>query len=207
MNDLVRWENISPTEFEELCYLLMEKNGFTNLKWYGKGGGDRGRDIMAQKVIRIMDNTTEIQSWLCQSKRYTSKNISKTDITESLISAREHKIDYFLLAVTAILTADVKDWLDAVRSDYPFKIIVWEDIDLKREVRKCLKNISERFPNIVKQNEVVHFYEMKESGKTYFCDEIDEVGFYILNDYGRERNIEWIEEFINFIRTNDISFK
>ncbi len=118
---------------------------------------------------------------------------------ESLNSAREHQIDYFLLAITVTLTADMKDWVKSVKSDYSFKIVVWEEIDLRREVRKHLKMISERFPHLVKQSEVMQFYEEKNSGKIYFCDEIDEVGFYILNDYGYEENIKWIQEFISFI--------
>lgn len=204
---MIRWENITPIEFEELCYILLEQNGFSNLEWYGKTGGDRGRDIMAQKVAELIGNTTELQTWLCQSKRYTDKKISKSDIAESLNSAREHRIDYFLLAISATLTADMKDWLNSIKRDYSFKIVLWEDIDLRREVKKYSRIIAERFPNLLKQNDVVHFYEMKMDGKTYFCDEIDEVGFYILNDYGHEVNIKWIQEFIDFIKMNDISFK
>jgi len=65
---------------------------------------------------------------------------------------------------------------------------------------------SEGFPNLVKQNEVIHFYEVEQSGRVYFCDDIAEVGFYILNDYGYKENIKWIQEFISFIKTNDIKF-
>lgn len=204
---MIKWENITPTEFEELCYLLLEHNGFTNLKWYGKSGGDRGRDIMAQRVTELIGNTTELQTWLCQSKRYTEKKISKSGLAESLNSAREHQIDYFLLAISATLTADMKDWLNSIKRDYSFKIILWEDIDLRREVKKYPKIIAEKFPNLLKQNDVVNFYEVDQVGKTYFCDEIDEVGFYILNDYGDEGNIKWIQEFIDFIKANDISFE
>lgn len=204
---MIRWENITPTEFEELCYILLEENGFTNLEWYGKSGGDRGRDIIAQKEVRLIGNTTELQTWLCQSKRYTSKKISKTDLAESLNSAREHGIDYFLLAISETLSADIKDWLKTIKSDYSFGIVLWEDIDLRREVRKYSRLISERFPNLVKQKDIIHFYEVSSSYRNYFCDEIDEVGFCIMNDYGHERNIKWIQEFIDFIKTNDISFE
>ncbi len=203
---MIKWENITPMEFEELCYILLEQNGFTNLEWYGKGGGDRGRDIIGQKLINLLENTTELQKWLCQSKRYIGKKISKAELSDLFNSAREHKIDYFLLAITTTLTANMKDWVKSVKSEYSFKIIIWEDIDLKREVRKHLKMITNRFPHIIKQREVIHFYEMKSSGKTFFCDEIDEVGFYIMNDYGYEGNIKWIQEFISFIKSNDIRF-
>ena len=30
---MVNWKNISPTEFEELCYLLLEKNNFEPTQW------------------------------------------------------------------------------------------------------------------------------------------------------------------------------
>ncbi len=203
---MFRWENITPEEFEELCYILLEQNGFTNLEWYGKGGGDRGRDIVGHKLINILENTTRLQKWLCQSKRYTGKKITKAELGNCFSSAREHKIDYFLLAITTNLSADLKDWIKSVESDYSFKIIIWEEIDLKREVRKHLNRVTETFPHLVKQNEVIQFYEMREAGRLYFCDEIEEVGFCIMNDYGHEENIKWIEEFISFIKTNDIRF-
>jgi hypothetical protein len=38
------------------------------------------------------------------------------------------------------------------------------------------------------------------------CDEFEEVGFFILNDYGAKRNVEYIQEFVDFIKANEIRF-
>ena len=203
---MVNWNNISPTEFEELCYYLIELNNFTNIQWFGKGGGDRGRDILCEEILNPLKNITISNKWLIQCKRYTTKKITKTDISDALNSAREHNIDCFLLAITDTLSSDLKDWINSIQIDYKFKIVLWEDLDIKREITRNLSIIASHFPDLVKSNEVVEFYEVSESGKTYYCNEFDEVGIHIMNDYGEEKNIEWINEFIQFIKANDIKF-
>lgn len=127
-------------------------------------------------------------------------------MAESLHAAREHDIDFFLLAITETLQSSFRDWIDSIRGDYRFEIIIWDDLELRREVRSHFSVIADQFSALVKQKNVVNFYEVADSGKSYFCNEVDEVGFYIMNDYGREGNIKWIKEFIAFIRENEISF-
>ena len=41
---MINWKNLTRIEFEELCYILLEQNSIKNLEWYGRSGGDRGRD-------------------------------------------------------------------------------------------------------------------------------------------------------------------
>jgi hypothetical protein len=43
----ITWSQLTPTEFEKLCSLILEANDFTDIKWYGKSGGDKGRDLTA----------------------------------------------------------------------------------------------------------------------------------------------------------------
>ena len=48
------WKSIDPHQFEHLCYLVLEANGFTQIEWFGKGGCDKGRDL----VDRLDDPST-----------------------------------------------------------------------------------------------------------------------------------------------------
>lgn len=203
---MINWENITPEEFEELCYLLLEENEFYNLEWYGKSGGDKGRDILAEKNFIPFKNKNINQKWLCQCKRYTKKKITKTMIQEILNSAKEHNIDYLLLAITDILTSDIKDWINNIKKEYKFELIIWEDLDLKREINRNLVKITSRFPKLIKKIDSISFYEMGHAGTTYMCDEFDEVGFYLSNKYNKEDDIKMINEFIQFIKSNDIIF-
>lgn len=203
---MINWKNIKSTEFEELCYQLIEINNFTNIQWYGKGGGDKGRDILCEKITTPLKNITIVDKWLVQCKRYTEKKIIKNDLSDAFNSAREHNIDCFLLIITDTLTSGVKDWIKSIQADYRFKIILWEELDLNREINKNITLISSHFPHLLKKIDNIEFYEVKELGKRYFCDAFDEVGFHIINDYGEEENINMINEFIQFIKVNDIQF-
>jgi hypothetical protein len=77
-----------------------------------------------------------------------SRQIIIGDIESFLIDARAHRPDNVLIMITNTLSSDTKDWLDAIRKDYPFKIICWEELDLEREVALNRSQISERFPKI-----------------------------------------------------------
>jgi Restriction endonuclease len=73
------WSQLTPTEFEELCYLILEANEFTDIKWYGKSGGDRGRDLTAKKEESLLPSIKTIAKWVVQCKRYVTKPPTKGD--------------------------------------------------------------------------------------------------------------------------------
>lgn len=108
-----------------------------------------------------------------------------------------------MLIITDTLSSGIKDWIKSIENEYKFKTLLWEDLDIRRKINRNLTLISSRFPDLIKTNGVVEF---KGSGKIYHCNEIEEVGFYIANDYGEEGNIKWIEEFIQYIKVNDVVF-
>ena len=59
--NMIDLNELSPTDFEELCYDLLLKLGFKNINWR-KGTGktsspsDGGRDIEASLIITDIDN-------------------------------------------------------------------------------------------------------------------------------------------------------
>jgi hypothetical protein len=67
--------------------------------------------------------------------------------------------------------------------------------------------LSDDFSFIHKKSGPILFGATYPIGRIFFCDEISEVGFYLLNTYSsRETEIEIIREFIDFIRENEIIF-
>lgn len=205
---MINWEKISPTEFEELCFELMELNGFKNIEWHGKGGGDKGRDLTANKYDEPISGIQRSSKWIVQCKRYAKAKITKNDIEAFLCAAREHSPNSVLLILTSTLSSNVKDWLDAVRKGYGFEIYTWEEKDLQREIAKHRKNLRTKVEIIPKPGEATLFYDIQPYGKTYMCNvpELEELGFFIMNDYGPKENAEHLNRFIEYIRHNEINF-
>lgn len=142
---MTNWEHISPDRFEQLCSDIIESEGFYNIRRMG-GSGDRGRDILAQKESQLLYGSKEIQNWIIQCKRLVKSNLTINDLNEELGKVRMHKPDYYLLILTNTLNPNIVDWLDGVKDQYPFKIIV-NDIDwLERQLK--------RQPGLVK-----HYFE------------------------------------------------
>ena len=124
---MIKWSDIEPTQFESLCYELLEQNGFTNLQWFGKSGSDKGRDIVAVKLEEPLSGIRIEQKWSVHCKRYVKAPPSKAEMETFLAGVREHSPDVVLLVISNTLSASTKDWLNAVRSEYRFEIYTWEE--------------------------------------------------------------------------------
>lgn len=132
----IDWNKISPDRFEQLCTEIIRNEGFYNIRRMG-GSGDRGRDITAQKQSQLFFGSNETQNWIIQCKRLVKSNLTIDDLSSELNKVRMHKVDYYLLILTNTLKSNLVDWIDGVRKDYNFKIIIndidWLENQLKRE--------------------------------------------------------------------------
>lgn len=130
------WNKISPERFEQLCTEILSGEGFYNIRRLG-GAGDRGRDILAQKQMQLLYGSKETQSWVIQCKRHVSRSLTTADIGEELNKVRMHSPDYYAIILTNTLSPNVHDWLEGVKNQYPFKILVfdidWLEGQLKRQ--------------------------------------------------------------------------
>jgi len=207
----ISWSKLKPKEFEQLCCLILEANDFTDIQWFGESGNDKGRDILAKKVESPLPDVRRNAKWVVQCKRYVSKPPKKDDIASFLTSAREHKPDNVLVALTNTLSSNTKDWLESVRRDYPFQIYLWEERDLLREIHKHKRHISERLPQIYSQSDPVFFYHMIGNEVRFSCNEFEEIDIVVIN-HGEtrkgdiERARETVAEFIEFIKQNEVEF-
>src|SRR5437588_8929282 len=139
------WSQITPTEFEKLCYLILKANKFTDIQWHGKSGGDKGQDLTAKKEESLLSSSKRITKWVIQCKRYVTKPPTKRDIESFLTDAREHKPDKVLIIITNTITSNTRDWLDSVRQNYNFEIVLMEELALGEEVTVNRSQIPERF--------------------------------------------------------------
>lgn len=203
---MIDWNAVSPENFEKLCCEILTLNEFSNIKWYGKGGGDKGRDILASKIEEPLPHVKESKTWLIQCKRYISSSLGKKEIDEIFTDAKEHSPDYLLIMTCGSLTSNTKDWFNSVKVKQDFLSYVWEQVDLEREVSKHQAKLSQQFSFIPKRGQAARFYHMPTGGTTYYCNEIEEVGFHILNRYEQGCEVKMINDFIQFIRENEIVF-
>lgn len=207
---MIDWTSLSPKEFEQFCEELLRLNEFQNLEWHGKGGSDRGRDLVATKNNIPLPGISKTQKWIVQCRRYIKKKISKGEISEMLAAAEEHDPDVFLLVLTATMTSGVQDWWNSVASKYRFDMFRWDERALEDEIRRHGSKLKTR-PKFVPGDEPTYeFYQVVPVGAVYRINlldsEFEEVGFSLLNSDGPREDREILRRFVEFIRENDIEF-
>jgi hypothetical protein len=200
---MINWNNISPTEFEKLCYRILELCKFTNIEWQGASGNDLGRDLTANKIENPLPNITEVQKWVIQCKRYTKKSVSIEDINGFLIRCKQFNFDSALFVVTKQLTSSTRDWLESVKSDYKFKIYIWEKTEIESLVRTYYSDLKHEFPNIIDEKETVKLYGIDTGKYIFSTNEFEEVDISAFNCNNSEEAKMKINEFLEFIRDND----
>ena len=107
----VSWDRLSPTQFEEFCYHLLECMGLTDLAWHGESGSDRGRDIVGQLIRPLIGGKNDISKWVVQCKRYTKGSLGRKEIDDGIIWAEAENPGYYLLITTSVLSSSNRDWL------------------------------------------------------------------------------------------------
>jgi ubiquitin-protein ligase len=135
------WKNLSPEEFEHLCFDLVAAIGFVNVNWR-RGGADRGRDLEAIWQHREPGDTTTSQRWFIECKRYLSAGVPVAELVDKVAWADAEKPDYLLVITNSHLTPATKDWLKAISNDKPYQIRVWEDAHFVSLLR--------RFPDLIR---------------------------------------------------------
>lgn len=114
------WESLSSAEFEDLCADLLGAMQFENVEQRGSTG-DKGRDILCRKDLRLAPGLTRPTTWIVQCKR--TKKIAKADLLNDLASVVEHTCDFWLLMTSAKISPSLADWLGTVgRKEYPFGV-------------------------------------------------------------------------------------
>jgi Restriction endonuclease len=199
----INWNSFSPAEFESLCAAILEENGFQNIQWHGLSGSDRGRDLTATKQLSHIPSLSEESKWIVQCRRYTAKPPTKSEIRDWLVSCIEHKPDYCLLAVSNTLSSAGKDWLEKEKQEFRFKVFLWEELDLIREIVKRKKALSAIFPQLYSTGYAVEFYIVDQSKYFFFCNEVNEVGLSVYDCNDEEDAKEKVREFMQFLKAND----
>mgnify|MGYP001564327422 FL=1 len=137
----ISFNKLSPTEFEEFCFDLLQKLGFFNIDWR-KGTGlktspaDRGRDIVFQKEYPDFDGTKSFETWFAECKHYT-KGLPPKELQNLLSWANAERPDGVIIIVSNFLSNSTKDYLENYRKNNKpaYKIKCWERPMLEKLVK------------------------------------------------------------------------
>lgn len=166
------YEDLSPTDFEELVFDLLETIGFVNVDWR-KGTpkdaspSDRGRDIEAQLLVTDIDGHQRFERWFVDAKHY-EKGVPPEAIQGLVTWSQAERPDVALVAASGYLSNPAKDWIDQYRRNQTpsFRLRHWERPQLNRMIsehpdvllRHQIWEIdSMRSPSDIKSAELEHY--------------------------------------------------
>ncbi len=138
----VDFDGLSPTDFEEFCFDLLEASGFTNVDWrkgtpLPSSPADGGRDIEADQELADVDGHRYTERWFVDCKHYT-RGVPPDALSSSLAWASAERPATMLFVASGYLSNPAKDFLaEYERNNRPsFRIRVWE----LPQLRKLLVN-------------------------------------------------------------------
>lgn len=135
----VRFDGLSPTDFEEFCFDLLSEVGFVNVDWrkgtpLNSSPADRGRDIVAHLEREDVDDHKYMESWFIDCKHY-ERGVPPEALQGTITWAQAERPSTILFIASGYFTNGAKDWIaDYERTRPPFRIRIWEMPQLRRLV-------------------------------------------------------------------------
>jgi hypothetical protein len=134
----VRFDGLSPTEFEDFCFDLMSETGFVNVDWR-KGTprdaspADRGRDIVAQLQHVDVDGHQYLDTWFVDCKHY-ERGVPPDAFQNTIAWAQAERPTTVLFIASGYFTNGAKDWIAQYEANThpPFRIRTWEMPQIRR---------------------------------------------------------------------------
>jgi restriction endonuclease len=131
------FDHLSPAEFEEFTYDLLQQFKFTNLSWRkgtGKSGAsaDQGRDLEADFHRIDFDSTEHFEKYFIQCKHY-KEGVPPSKLQDALAWALAERPSVLLFVVSNALSNSAKQFI----ADYeknnrpPFRVKQWERKELE----------------------------------------------------------------------------
>ena len=134
---------LSPEEFENLCYDILYAEGYNKIQRRGKlNSRDNGVDIEAIEVIRGI-NAQEEKKWIFQCKR--TKRLNKQELQDVPLLLKEFQADRYGLFYAGIFNPSVID-----RCKYFDKNSVWlfDENWIKQKLKENINITDKYFPLI-----------------------------------------------------------
>lgn len=122
--------DLTPTEFENFTYDLLQSSGVRHLVWRTPGP-DEGRDIEGEVFQTDLSGHTDIQRWYVECKRY-AKSIDWPTVWKKIAYAESNGADFSLLVTNSnpspLCETQIAKWNDRKRS---IKVRVWRGYEIE----------------------------------------------------------------------------
>ena len=159
------WDRINDWDFEELCYVILRREGFLNLTWLGRSGGDRGRDITCLKNENPITGIQRTINYIIQCKRWLNRAPTPTDLFSTITWADFHCPNVLIMMVSNVLSPDTYDWINRIKKKKPYDILVYD-----------LKN----FEDFLERNNDI-YTKFFESQRGYYYNKINDLKIELAN--------------------------
>jgi hypothetical protein len=126
----IDFNQLTPDQFEELCFELIIKHGFTSITWR-QGGADNGRDIEADFSISNGMLGTFSEKFFFECKKY-EKGVPPAELYSKIAWADAEKPQHIVFLISSYLTNNGREWIEKIKRDRFYKIHVIEGKTLSR---------------------------------------------------------------------------
>lgn len=147
--DDIDFSKLSPTEFEKLCFELLLKYGYKQIIWR-QGGADNGRDIEGYYDFTNPIETKKIK-WFFECKHYTSSGVPPAHLNSKIAWADAEQPSFLVMLVSSYITTAARTWLESIKKQKQYKIIILEGEELKTRLLQ--------FPDLIERFFAANRYE------------------------------------------------
>lgn len=126
---------LAPRDFEHLTYDLLVLSGLRNAVWRTPGA-DAGRDIEGDYVAIDLSESSALQHWYVECKRY-SRTLDWPAVFGKIAYASNHGADFLLVVTTGLLSPQCRSELSTrdMRRERP-SVRVWDGPSLENLVSR-----------------------------------------------------------------------
>ncbi|QUW23373.1 restriction endonuclease [Sporosarcina sp. Marseille-Q4063] len=120
---MIDWKTVDPRYFEKFIFHFLKELGFRNREWFGRGGGDRGRDVCATWYEELPFGMGYQRKWIFQCKRWKTMP-STGDIYEEISKAVQHQPDHWVMVIPLDPTSSVIDYFIKMELNFGIKLSI-----------------------------------------------------------------------------------
>lgn len=204
----IKFNEISPKGFENLCYDLLVKYDFKNLIWR-EGGADNGRDIEATFIFKNTIKNRDTK-WFFECKHYTSGGVPPNELNSKIAWADAESPDSLVIFISSYLTNNSRTWIEKIKPQKNYKIIPIEGEELKERLIKYPELVEryfslDRYDKLLKDikdykikfgiNPSFEFYQEIVKNIDLSKLDIEDIGFLLINFYDQYKFFEGRNEY------------
>lgn len=139
----IDFNKLTPNEFEELCFELILKHGFSKVIWR-QGGADNGRDIEAISTINNSLVGMFEEKYFFECKKYEN-GVPPAELNSKIAWADAEKPQHLVFIISSYLSNNARTWIEKIGTDKSYKIHIIEGAQLSKILLQHDELISKYF--------------------------------------------------------------